>query len=203
MKQEKDKKTEDKIKQVARMMFIQKGFTGTTTREIATEAGTNLALVNYYFRSKEQLFKQIMLESLHEFFESVVDILNDSHTSLEIKLERLVERYIDQLNQHPDIPMFILSEIRSNPEIFLNEFLKGTKLRQTVLFNQPTAHLQEKQKLNFNPIHIMMNVLSMTLFPFIVKPMICHVTEMPEDEYRALMLERKKLIPMWVKQMVN
>ena len=203
MKQEKDKKTEDKIKQVARMMFIQKGFTGTTTREIATEAGTNLALVNYYFRSKEQLFKQIMLESLHEFFESVVDILNDSHTSLEIKLERLVERYIDQLNQHPDIPMFILSEIRSNPEIFLNEFLKGTKLRQTVLFNQLTAHLQEKQKLNINPIHIMMNVLSMTLFPFIVKPMICHVTEMPEDEYRALMLERKKLIPMWVKQMVN
>lgn len=203
MKQEKDKKTEDKIKQVARMMFIQKGFTGTTTREIATEAGTNLALVNYYFRSKEQLFKQIMLESLHEFFESVVDILNDSHTSLEIKLERLVERYIDQLNQHPDIPMFILSEIRSNPEIFLNEFLKGTKLRQTVLFNQLTAHLKEKQKLNINPIHIMMNVLSMTLFPFIVKPMICHVTEMPEDEYRALMLERKKLIPMWVKQMVN
>lgn len=203
MKQEKDKKTEDKIKQVARMMFIQKGFTGTTTREIATEAGTNLALVNYYFRSKEQLFKQIMLESLHEFFESVVDILNDSHTSLEIKLERLVERYINQLNQHPDIPMFILSEIRSNPEIFLNEFLKGTKLRQTVLFNQLTAHLQEKQKLNINPIHIMMNVLSMTLFPFIVKPMICHVTEMPEDEYRALMLERKKLIPMWVKQMVN
>lgn len=203
MKKEKDKKTEDKIKQVARMMFIQKGFTGTTTREIATEAGTNLALVNYYFRSKEQLFKQIMLESLHEFFESVVDILNDSHTSLEIKLERLVERYIDQLNQHPDIPMFILSEIRSNPEIFLNEFLKGTKLRQTVLFNQLTAHLQEKQKLNINPIHIMMNVLSMTLFPFIVKPMICHVTEMPEDEYRALMLERKKLIPMWVKQMVN
>ncbi|MBV6640933.1 MAG: TetR/AcrR family transcriptional regulator [Cyclobacteriaceae bacterium] len=185
------------------MMFIQKGFTGTTTREIATEAGTNLALVNYYFRSKEQLFKQIMLESLHEFFESVVDILNDSHTSLEIKLERLVERYINQLNQHPDIPMFILSEIRSNPEIFLNEFLKGTKLRQTVLFNQLTAHLQEKQKLNINPIHIMMNVLSMTLFPFIVKPMICHVTEMPEDEYRALMLERKKLIPMWVKQMVN
>ena len=203
MKQEKNKKTEDKIKQVARMMFIQKGFTGTTTREIATEAGTNLALVNYYFRSKEQLFKQIMLESLHEFFESVVDILNDSHTSLEIKLERLVERYIDQLNQHPDIPMFILSEIRSNPEIFLNEFLKGTKLRQTVLFNQLTTHLQEKQKLNINPIHIMMNVLSMTLFPFIVKPMIRHVTEMPENEYRALMLERKKLIPMWVKQMVN
>ncbi|MEQ8680886.1 MAG: helix-turn-helix domain-containing protein, partial [Cyclobacteriaceae bacterium] len=70
----KDKKTEDTIKQVARAMFVQKGFTGTTTREIASEAGTNLALVNYYFRSKEQLFKQIMLESLHEFFESVVDI---------------------------------------------------------------------------------------------------------------------------------
>ncbi|MEQ8551562.1 MAG: TetR/AcrR family transcriptional regulator [Cyclobacteriaceae bacterium] len=199
----KDKKTEDTIKQVARAMFIQKGFTGTTTREIASEAGTNLALVNYYFRSKEQLFKQIMLESLHEFFESVVDIFNDNNTTLEIKLERLVERYIDQLTQHPDIPMFILSEIRSNPEIFFKEFLQGTKIRQTVLFNQLTTHLKEKQQHKINPIHIMMNVMSMTLFPFIVKPMVSQVTEMSENEYQALMQERKKLIPMWVKQMVN
>ncbi|MEQ9218463.1 MAG: TetR/AcrR family transcriptional regulator [Cyclobacteriaceae bacterium] len=199
----KDKKTEDTIKQVARAMFVQKGFTGTTTREIASEAGTNLALVNYYFRSKEQLFKQIMLESLHEFFESVVDIFNDNNTTLEIKLERLVERYIDQLTQHPDIPMFILSEIRSNPEIFFKEFLKGTKIRQTVLFNQLTTHLKEKQQHKINPIHIMMNVMSMTLFPFIVKPMVSQVTEISENEYQALMQERKKLIPMWVKQMVN
>ncbi len=199
---EKDETTEEKIRQVAKAMFIQKGFAGTKTRDIASEAGTNLALVNYYFRSKEQLFKQIMIESLHEFFASVVEVLNDKESSLEVKLEQLVERYVDQLILHPDIPMFILSELRANPEMFINDFLKGTRLRQTVLFQQIGKQIRSKGK-EINPLHIVMNLLSMTLFPFIVKPMICHVTEMKDSDYKALMEERKKLIPMWVKQMVN
>ncbi len=199
----KDKTTEGKIKQVARAMFIQKGYAGTKTRDIAMEAGTNLALVNYYFRSKEQLFKQIMLESLIEFFASVVDILNDEKTSLEYKIDHLVGHYVDQLNQHPDIPMFILSEMRANPEMFLKDLLKGTRLKQTVMFQQLTEKLKAAKHPDLNPIHFMMNLMSMTLFPFIVKPMICHVTNMEDAMYRDLMEERKQLIPMWIKEMIN
>ncbi|MEQ8878189.1 MAG: TetR family transcriptional regulator [Cyclobacteriaceae bacterium] len=199
----KDKTTEGKIKQVARAMFIQKGYAGTKTRDIAMEAGTNLALVNYYFRSKEQLFKQIMLESLIEFFASVVDILNDEKTSLEDKIDHLVGHYVDQLNQHPDIPMFLLSEMRANPEIFLKDLLKGTRLKQTVMFQQLIEKLKAAKHPDLNPIHFMMNLMSMTLFPFIVKPMICHVTNMEDAMYRNLMEERKQLIPIWIKEMIN
>ena len=48
--------TEEKIKEAAKRVFLGKGFSGCTSREIAKEAGMNVALVNYYFRSKNQLF---------------------------------------------------------------------------------------------------------------------------------------------------
>ena len=48
-----DTNTEAKIKTAARNVFHKKGFAGTRTRDIAKEANMNLALLNYYFKSKE------------------------------------------------------------------------------------------------------------------------------------------------------
>jgi len=52
--------TEEKIKAAARKVFLRKGFSATRTRDIAEEAGINLALLNYYFRSKQKLFEEVM-----------------------------------------------------------------------------------------------------------------------------------------------
>ena len=52
--------TEEKIKQAAKAVFQKKGFAATRTRDIAEEADINLALLNYYFRSKEKLYGRII-----------------------------------------------------------------------------------------------------------------------------------------------
>ena len=59
---EKNPSTEEKIKEAARRVFTKKGYAATRTRDIAEESGYNLALINYYFRSKEKLFDIVMLE---------------------------------------------------------------------------------------------------------------------------------------------
>ena len=48
---------EQKIKDAARKVFQAKGYDAARTRDIAEEAGVNLALINYYYRSKESLRK--------------------------------------------------------------------------------------------------------------------------------------------------
>ncbi|MBS1688702.1 MAG: TetR/AcrR family transcriptional regulator, partial [Bacteroidetes bacterium] len=87
---EKNSSTEEKIKEAARKVFLQKGYAATRTRDIAEEAGYNLALLNYYFRSKEKLFDIIMVETMQNFLHSVKEILRDEQTSLQEKLELLV-----------------------------------------------------------------------------------------------------------------
>lgn len=53
----KDQSTEQKIIEAARTVFTKKGFAATRTRDIADEAGINLALLNYYFGSKKSCLK--------------------------------------------------------------------------------------------------------------------------------------------------
>src|SRR6187455_3136142 len=119
IKAEADLSTEEKIKSAARLVFTKKGYAATRTRDIAEEAGINLALLNYYFRSKEKLFNLIMLETFSEFAKSIVVIFNDETTSLDNKVETIASAYIDLLILEPQIPLFIMSEIRSHPDQLL------------------------------------------------------------------------------------
>ena len=52
--------TKDKILHTARSIFAAKGFEGASVRQIASEAGVNIAAVNYHFTSKEKLFEQVI-----------------------------------------------------------------------------------------------------------------------------------------------
>src|SRR5687767_4981818 len=110
----KDHTTEERIKNAARVIFHQKGYAAARTRDIAEEAGINLALLNYYFRSKEKLFDIIMFETFHGFLQSMTGVFNDRDTTMFQKIEILAERYIDLLIKQPDIPLFVLSELRSH-----------------------------------------------------------------------------------------
>src|ERR1700743_21623 len=99
---EKNASTEEKIKEAARRVFTKKGYAATRTRDIAEESGFNLALINYYFRSKEKLFDIVMVEHIQTFIHSVMGIVNDRDTTLQQKMEELIGHYIDMLIKNPD-----------------------------------------------------------------------------------------------------
>lgn len=193
-----EKNTEEKIKEAARKIFQQKGFAGARTRDIAQEAGINLALLNYYFRSKEKLFAIIMIESLQSFVQNIKGIINNPETTCEQKIQILVERYITMLNQQPDLPIFILNEIRVNPEKLLESFDLPMVFKSSIMFVQFEQEVQAKRYKNINPIHIILNVVGMTVFPFIAKPLISIVGNISDSEYIEFMNQRKTLIPQWI-----
>src|ERR1700709_201436 len=96
-----DASTEEKIKEAARKVFTQKGYAATRTRDIAEESGYNLALINYYFRSKEKLFDIIIGEQLKLFIHGIIGIANDRTTAFQEKIDILINHYIDMLIKNP------------------------------------------------------------------------------------------------------
>ena len=198
-----DGSTEEKIKAAARTVFHRKGFAAARTRDIAEEAGINLALLNYYFRSKEKLFVLVMIETLSEFFGSVTVIINNPETSFEQKIEQFAAGYIDLIFREPDIPLFIMSEIRNNPE----QLLEKVDIRNTVfnsVFTRQFAEAVEQGKIkDQNFIHFMVNFIGLIVFPFIAKPLLRAITHLSEDQFNDLIKERKQLIPVWIKAMMN
>ncbi len=65
--------TKDKILVAARTLFAIKGFEGASVRDIANEAGVNIAAVNYHFTSKERLFFQVIDLVFNETTQAIKD----------------------------------------------------------------------------------------------------------------------------------
>lgn len=198
-----DTSTEEKIKEAARKVFIQKGFAATRTRDIADEAGINLALLNYYFRSKQRLFEIIMTETLEAFMKRIVTVLNDEKSSLEDKIGEIASKYIDMLIEVPEIPTFVLSEIRSHPEKFIHKLPIKEVLDKSIFYKQYAKAIKEGKVQELNPIHFMMNMFALIVFPFIAKPMIEQNIGLGKAEFEKLMLERKKMVPVWIKSIIG
>src|SRR5438128_2529777 len=92
-----DASTEEKLKEAARIVFTRKGYAATKVRDIAAEANINLALVNYYFRSKEKLFQLIMDETIEKLFEKIQKIINNESSTIIQKVEEVADHYISLL----------------------------------------------------------------------------------------------------------
>jgi AcrR family transcriptional regulator len=192
-----DIKTEEKIKAAALKLFQQKGFAGTKTRDIAKEAGINIALLNYYFRSKEKLFEIIMEESMRKIFLGLQSVLNKP--TIEEKLEGIVNNYFDALLTNPNLPLFVFSEIQADATGFLKKVgVPTTFITDSPFFQQLNKALNVK-----NSLQIVLNILALTVFPFIAKPLWLLVSEMNEDEFVPFIEERRKMIPVWIKLMIN
>jgi len=204
-KKGKDGTTEQKIKEAARKLFTQKGFAATKTRDIANEAGINLALLNYYFRSKEKLFDIIMSENLEQFIRGVAVLMLDEKASVSEKLEKLISIYIDMLTQEPDLPIFIINTLRNNPSEMV------IKMNAEIGAARDFFEKQIKREIKsgkipqpvMDPFHLIANMIGLTIFPFVARPLLMRRANINDKQFNAYMQERKTLIPKWLMAMQN
>jgi len=78
-------------------LFAEKGFEGTSIRDLATRAGVNVAMINYYFGSKEKLFESLV-EERASYSRGILDEIahNASYSAIE-KIEHIIDAYINKL----------------------------------------------------------------------------------------------------------
>jgi AcrR family transcriptional regulator len=198
-----DLSTEAKIRAAARTVFHKKGFAATRTRDIAEEAGINLALLNYYFRSKEKLFQIIMMETMKHFMNGMIGVFNDEKTNLESKIQRVAISYIDLMIKDPEVPLFILSEIRANVDDFFNQMPIAKVILNSALMRQYKKAQADGEISNMEPIHFLINLMSMMIFPFAAAPMLKKVANLTDPQYQKMMEDRKVLIPIWINTLLK
>lgn len=185
-----DQTTEQKIIRAAHKVFAQKGYAATRNRDIAEEADLNMALLNYYFRSKKKLFEIVMTENTKKFLNVILPIINDHETSLLDKIELLTDNYIDLLIDHPELPLFVFNEIKVDPDNF-----KG-RVQIDQLFDNSYIFVQIKEvEPDENPFQFIISLLGMILFPFVSKP----IFYSNEQEFKNQMQDRKRYIIQWAK----
>lgn len=99
--------TKTKILNAAELLFADKGFTGTSLREITSIAEVNLAAVNYHFGSKKELIKALMKRYLDELSPSLV-------ASLEAVISEPKQPTLEEVFTLFVEPLLSLNKLREN-----------------------------------------------------------------------------------------
>ena len=74
---------------------------------------------------------------------------------------------------------------------------------EKVLINSHLMKQIKERKPDLNPFHFLFNFLSMTVFPFLGKPILQSFNLMNDQEFQQFVEERKTMVPMWIKMMLN
>lgn len=90
---EKEANPKQRIFDAAVVLFAHRGFAAVRTREIAEEAGVNIAMINYYYGGKAGVLRAIIDESYDKFYSAITDVAN-KNVSQEERIRCLVRNLI-------------------------------------------------------------------------------------------------------------
>ncbi|MCB0637242.1 MAG: TetR/AcrR family transcriptional regulator [Lewinella sp.] len=190
--------TEDKIQQAAEKVFIRDGYDGARMQAIADEAGINKALLHYYFKSKEGLFRQVVTAKISSFLPGLGAYFF-SEKGLIDKMEYFVDAYLDLLQENPDLPPFMLQTMRKQPE-FLDTFPRG--IIQGIL-DYIQSEVAAGKVREVNPRQFLVSVLSMCIFPYVASPMLRHFMDMDAKVLQTFLTERRAEIKRYVRTILE
>lgn len=182
--------TEQKIKEAARKVFMAKGFDGTTTRDIAEVAGMNQALTNYYFRSKEKLFQLIFDDIYREYFQEIFSIMAQP-LELQTKIPRLIEAHFSLFSQNPDLPLFLLSEMRRHPDLLT----PPSKDRPVFFFLRQLKEAADAGQIRpIEPLHVLQLIMANIQFIYLSRPITTEIAGFDEDAHTEFTRRHKDLV---------
>lgn len=191
--------TKEKILVAARKVFEQKGYDAARTRDIALEANVNVALINYHFQSKEQLFWAVVQDFLGPINQSLRDFFNDEKSDFETTLGRISNYYTDTWLRNYQMIIVMLTELRKSPEKFAEINIRP--FTPSSAFEKKVHEFAGSDKVD--AVQVMSNALAMIMGPIVIRPLIQCIGDMDDKQFNYMMDIRRKMIPEWIANMVK
>jgi TetR/AcrR family transcriptional regulator len=178
--------TELKIVVSAEKLFYQKGKAGTSMQDIADDAGINRTLLNYYFRSKDLLFEAVFKKALGNFVPGLA-VLFSSDIPFEKLVPEVIHTIIDAMIANPQIPIFVLQELSSNPER-MPQLIKELGIDPALVIKK----VEDQDHF----MQLIMNLISLCIFPFAARPVVTSLLYNGDnDAFVAAMNQRREILP--------
>lgn len=188
---------EENILKVAREVFMQNGYDGTSMQMIADAAGINKSLLHYYYRSKEKLFGRIFSKVFGQFVPHL-GVIFMSDMSIEEKIYAFTERYIDVFIENPLVPIFVMQELSKNPQ-HLAQLIKEAGINSEIMIRNIMNALEKEDIQLKDPRHFLVNLIGLCVFPFAARPLTQRMMfNNDEEAYQNFLLERKKEVPKFI-----
>ncbi|MGM9735746.1 MAG: TetR/AcrR family transcriptional regulator [Candidatus Cryptobacteroides sp.] len=181
---------EQLILEAAEHEFLTKGYDGARTAAIAKAAGVTHAMLNYYFRTKEQLFERFIKKKMDEAIHLVSHLVENNEVNIVKRLELAVAEHFDFVKANPDLPRFLINEVLpygDRCKIFVSRVREITT-PISVLQKEVDDAVSRGEIEQFDVFLLFQSILSLNLFPsFLINILKIGVAgaALDEDEYFA------------------
>mgnify|MGYP003303278134 CR=1 FL=1 len=132
---------ENRIIEVARAVFIEKGYVETSMSEIAARVGINRPGLHYYFRTKDKMFQAVFGSIVLSVIPRVFEALVHKDKSIAQRVDCIVDAYYNLFVENPKLPMFMFKEVNRNPELVIQTI---SELNVVDLIKKATTSIQEE-----------------------------------------------------------
>lgn len=185
--------TEVQLKEQAKVLFFVLGNMTATCQEIADFAGVKRTLVNYYFRSRENLLRVVYHEIVCDM-KQALDQVYISEATFEHKIEQFIACCVSFRLRYPFFEIFNVNEIG-------NKMQNKASIMQPVPSPKLACFIKEIEREmeagtieKSNPYNFLLNLMSLISYPITLKPLYAEVYGMTDLEYDEVLTERKALI---------
>ncbi|MCA6066517.1 TetR/AcrR family transcriptional regulator [Chryseobacterium sp. RG1] len=187
--QAKKDQTQELIKETTKNLFFVKGKFDATTQEIADAAGVNRTLINYYFRSRDNLI-QIIFDEAQKVEKEKSEIIMNSDLPFKEKIAQFIEGSLSTSLQYPYLETYIVSQI--NKGNCHKRDIEEDELKK--LYNDIEQEMERGAIEKMEPIQFVLNMISLLVFPSAIRPLLMENLIISDEEFDKIISERKGII---------
>lgn len=181
--------TQELIKETAKNLFFVKGKFDATTQEIADEAGVNRTLINYYFRSRDNLI-QIIFDDAQRVDKEKSKVIYSAELPFKEKITQFVESSLSTSLKYPYLESYIVSQI--NKGTCKKKHLESDVMQ--VFFKDINKEMELGNIKKMAPVQFILNMVSLLVFPSAIRPLFMENFNLNDSEFDAIISERKDII---------
>ena len=133
------------IMEAAETHFADRGFEGSSVRDIADTAGVNLAMISYYFGSKEKLLEAVFSYRSRFFTLALENMVQNQDLEPMQKVDLLIDQYIDKLLNQQCFHRIVVREQMVDSNSIITERLLQMKRTNQALITQLIQEGQQKK----------------------------------------------------------
>lgn len=184
--------TYELILDTAKHLFFKEGKFNATTQQIADAAGVNRTLINYYFRSRNNLFELVFKEAqLEEDKKQELIVMSD--LPIREKLEQFIDSFFVMAKEYPYMEIYIVTQMN---QINLCAMSKSEHIQKMLkkFYIELENEMEKGTIKKMDPIQFILNFISMINFPIAMRPLIQQGLSLSDEQYDVLLSERKEVI---------
>lgn len=177
------------IMEAAEELFAENGFNGTSVRDIAEKAGVNLAMISYYFGSKDKLLEAIFSHRGETTKLVLEEIVNKAGLSSMEKVYQLVDHYIRKITSQQCFHRLMVREQSVNTTGPIADLILNLKRRNFEVVKKLIADGQKNGEFRKGiDAHLLMTTMLGTSNQLMTSQYyyreINNLQDMPEDEFQ-------------------